>query len=197
MAPTRGAVRGRSALATPSSVDDADLGREQASNFLLPFGPQRQQRRPARNSLECSSFLSSPEGRRFHAVEVAFERVDVSVPEATERGKPGVDFRERLRSDSIDAALSVDSRLHKAGITQHSEVFGDRGLWHVKFSLYLADGSLRGSEEVQNGATVWFRDDAEGRFHVDIYLLTYIPVSYTHLRAHETPEHLVCRLLLE
>ena len=23
------------------------------------------------------------------------------------------------------------------------------------------------------------------------------PVSYTHLRAHETPEHIVCRLLLE
>src|SRR5678815_5894212 len=23
------------------------------------------------------------------------------------------------------------------------------------------------------------------------------PVSYTHLRAHDTPEHLVCRLLLE
>src|SRR5678816_3909437 len=27
--------------------------------------------------------------------------------------------------------------------------------------------------------------------------LTSVPVSYTHLRAHETPEHLVCRLLLE
>eukprot|EP00658_Telonema_sp_P-2_P014274 TRINITY_DN15420_c0_g1_i1.p1 TRINITY_DN15420_c0_g1~~TRINITY_DN15420_c0_g1_i1.p1 ORF type:complete len:536 (+),score=151.55 TRINITY_DN15420_c0_g1_i1:1131-2738(+) len=26
---------------------------------------------------------------------------------------------------------------------------------------------------------------------------TAVPVSYTHLRAHETPEHLVCRLLLE
>ena len=26
---------------------------------------------------------------------------------------------------------------------------------------------------------------------------TFIPVSYTHLRAHETPEHIVCRLLLE
>ena len=25
----------------------------------------------------------------------------------------------------------------------------------------------------------------------------YIPVSYTHIRAHETPEHRVCRLLLE
>eukprot|EP00658_Telonema_sp_P-2_P012326 TRINITY_DN14699_c0_g2_i1.p1 TRINITY_DN14699_c0_g2~~TRINITY_DN14699_c0_g2_i1.p1 ORF type:complete len:139 (+),score=33.01 TRINITY_DN14699_c0_g2_i1:101-517(+) len=27
--------------------------------------------------------------------------------------------------------------------------------------------------------------------------LDFIAVSYTHLRAHETPEHLVCRLLLE
>ena len=28
-------------------------------------------------------------------------------------------------------------------------------------------------------------------------ILRVTPVSYTHLRAHETPEHLVCRLLLE
>ena len=28
-------------------------------------------------------------------------------------------------------------------------------------------------------------------------LLGLYAVSYTHLRAHETPEHLVCRLLLE
>ena len=30
-----------------------------------------------------------------------------------------------------------------------------------------------------------------------IYSECLISVSYTHLRAHETPEHLVCRLLLE
>ncbi len=30
-----------------------------------------------------------------------------------------------------------------------------------------------------------------------LQLLYTIAVSYTHLRAHETPEHLVCRLLLE
>eukprot|EP00831_Metopus_contortus_P029944 TRINITY_DN24603_c0_g1_i1.p1 TRINITY_DN24603_c0_g1~~TRINITY_DN24603_c0_g1_i1.p1 ORF type:complete len:136 (+),score=27.48 TRINITY_DN24603_c0_g1_i1:160-567(+) len=30
-----------------------------------------------------------------------------------------------------------------------------------------------------------------------IHVVTYIPVSYTHLRAHETSLHLVCRLLLE
>src|SRR5678816_397246 len=27
--------------------------------------------------------------------------------------------------------------------------------------------------------------------------ISVVSVSYTHLRAHETPEHLVCRLLLE
>ena len=31
----------------------------------------------------------------------------------------------------------------------------------------------------------------------ELPLETEILVSYTHLRAHETPEHLVCRLLLE
>ena len=30
-----------------------------------------------------------------------------------------------------------------------------------------------------------------------INIIALQPVSYTHLRAHETPEHLVCRLLLE
>src|SRR5678816_2271011 len=35
-----------------------------------------------------------------------------------------------------------------------------------------------------------------GRYFTN-HLKTFIPVSYTHLRAHETPEHLVCRLLLE
>eukprot|EP00658_Telonema_sp_P-2_P065376 TRINITY_DN54629_c0_g1_i3.p1 TRINITY_DN54629_c0_g1~~TRINITY_DN54629_c0_g1_i3.p1 ORF type:complete len:185 (+),score=47.69 TRINITY_DN54629_c0_g1_i3:3-557(+) len=29
------------------------------------------------------------------------------------------------------------------------------------------------------------------------FVVGLVPVSYTHLRAHETPEHLVCRLLLE
>src|SRR5678815_3381674 len=33
--------------------------------------------------------------------------------------------------------------------------------------------------------------------HRMVYLGVHYAVSYTHLRAHETPEHLVCRLLLE
>ena len=44
--------------------------------------------------------------------------------------------------------------------------------------------------------------NVEGIAAVDDWLVVrnppaVAPVSYTHLRAHETPEHLVCRLLLE
>src|SRR5678816_1767257 len=42
------------------------------------------------------------------------------------------------------------------------------------------------------GAAITFQT-GNNVFGVDAYQ----PVSYTHLRAHETPEHLVCRLLLE
>src|SRR5678815_4606241 len=41
----------------------------------------------------------------------------------------------------------------------------------------------------------WKRPDSEVTALMG--LLKHYPVSYTHLRAHETPEHLVCRLLLE
>ena len=39
--------------------------------------------------------------------------------------------------------------------------------------------------------------DAVGAHDDWFHFAVLVPVSYTHLRAHETPEHLVCRLLLE
>src|SRR5678815_6195075 len=43
-----------------------------------------------------------------------------------------------------------------------------------------------------------FNQPLSGKIRVDGKDLQSLrPVSYTHLRAHETPEHLVCRLLLE
>src|SRR5678815_2103352 len=48
-------------------------------------------------------------------------------------------------------------------------------------------------------AHIWFLKSLPSRIGtlLDMTLkeLEKIPVSYTHLRAHETPEHLVCRLL--
>ena len=53
-------------------------------------------------------------------------------------------------------------------------------------------------------AVIWFTSKIANNSEVIAILSSGIsfnrylkPVSYTHLRAHETPEHLVCRLLLE
>src|SRR5678816_16211 len=52
------------------------------------------------------------------------------------------------------------------------------------------DRTAEGSEELELDLTPGALDKTNDP--VRMY-----PVSYTHLRAHETPEHLVCRLLLE
>src|SRR5678816_4093337 len=44
------------------------------------------------------------------------------------------------------------------------------------------------------GLNTWYSKNAQP---APVHTAGLFPVSYTHLRAHETPEHLVCRLLLE
>ena len=79
--------------------------------------------------------------------------------------QPLVDFLEWLGSDAIHATLRIHARLHEAGLSEHAEMFRDRGLRHPKLVLDLADGSLGRGEETENGAAVRFGDDAKGRFH--------------------------------
>eukprot|EP00825_Cyclidium_porcatum_P047892 TRINITY_DN7871_c0_g1_i2.p3 TRINITY_DN7871_c0_g1~~TRINITY_DN7871_c0_g1_i2.p3 ORF type:complete len:115 (-),score=30.34 TRINITY_DN7871_c0_g1_i2:48-392(-) len=47
-----------------------------------------------------------------------------------------------------------------------------------------------------NGQPVQVRNPQEARA-LGIAMVSHVPVSYTHLRAHETRHDLVCRLLLE
>ena len=54
---------------------------------------------------------------------------------------------------------------------------------------YTMDGGEIGELEYENFNAASAKITFQGR--------NVHPVSYTHLRAHETPEHLVCRLLLE
>ena len=59
----------------------------------------------------------------------------------------------------------------------------------ILFSALVMAPSYAGEMAVTGGATATYSigGDTQGSG----------TVSYTHLRAHETPEHLVCRLLLE
>ena len=100
-------------------------------------------------------------GCLLHAIEMAFERIDVGRPEAPERREPGVDLHERLGPDPIDAPLGFDARLHEAGLAQHAQVLGHRGLRHPQPALDFADGSLRRRQQAEDGPAVRLRDDRE------------------------------------
>eukprot|EP00658_Telonema_sp_P-2_P057220 TRINITY_DN45671_c0_g1_i1.p1 TRINITY_DN45671_c0_g1~~TRINITY_DN45671_c0_g1_i1.p1 ORF type:complete len:158 (+),score=32.86 TRINITY_DN45671_c0_g1_i1:77-550(+) len=68
---------------------------------------------------------------------------------------------------------------------------GDTRLQGLTTSTYRA-GLMAAQEEALRVA-----DSGDSATTYDRLRQHFAPVSYTHLRAHETPEHLVCRLLLE
>ena len=57
-----------------------------------------------------------------HAVEVAFESVDVNGPEPAELIQPGVHFLEWLRFQPVETALCVHRGFDETGLAQHAQV---------------------------------------------------------------------------
>src|SRR5450756_1466063 len=79
---------------------------------------------------------------------------------------------------------------------QHKEatnVLGHLILQHREDGVY-AQGFFNDTEQGQNGKALVKHKDVK---NLSIYANALQPVSYTHLRAHETRHDLVCRLLLE
>jgi hypothetical protein len=58
-----------------------------------------------------------------HAIEVAFERIEVSGPELTERSQPGIHLLKWFRSDAIETALRVNCGFDESGLAQYAQVF--------------------------------------------------------------------------
>ena len=58
-------------------------------------------------------------------------------------------------------------------------------------------GMIATNKEEKGLPVVTIPEGDYGSFRADVTKDGYKTVSYTHLRAHETPEQLVCRLLLE
>src|SRR5262249_28471209 len=57
-----------------------------------------------------------------HAIEMAFEGIDVSGPEPAEGIQPGIDFLKWLRFQPVQATLRVHSGFHEASLSQHSQM---------------------------------------------------------------------------
>jgi hypothetical protein len=73
-----------------------------------------------------------------HAVEVAFESIEVSGPEAAELSEPGVHLLKWFRFQPVETALCVHGGLDEAGVAQDSQVLGDGRLRHMKLTLDLS-----------------------------------------------------------
>src|SRR5450756_3198349 len=116
------------------------------------------------------------------------------------RAKPAVPFGGKFRI--IDFVLSncVNSGIRHIGVaTQYKS---HSLIQHIQRGWSFLNGQLgefvdllpaqqRVSEEY------WYKGTADAVFQNLDILRTSNPVSYTHLRAHETRHDLVCRLLLE
>ena len=57
-----------------------------------------------------------------HAVEVAFESIEVSGPEAAEGSQPGIDFLKGFGLKAVETTLSVDCGFHETGLAQDAQV---------------------------------------------------------------------------
>jgi hypothetical protein len=73
---------------------------------------------------------------------MAFELVETGLPQLLVRGEPVDEFCEWLGSEAVDAALTVGSDCHEAGLAQDAELFRNGGLAQSDTSDEFAHGLL-------------------------------------------------------
>src|SRR5678816_999972 len=108
-----------------------------------------------------------------------------------------LDRRMLLLSSTVredNAMLTVD--LTNPDIVVDGDVVLARDQVHVFRSCFLWKGACYERIRVRNFSMRPVEITLAAVFEADFHDI-FEAVSYTHLRAHETPEHLVCRLLLE
>ncbi|VTU47695.1 peptidase [Lacticaseibacillus rhamnosus] len=66
-----------------------------------------------------------------------------------------------------------------------------------KRQMHIAVIGWTDNEQTMKAEMTWLKQDMQATEKTWKIVLTHQPVSYTHLRAHETEADLVCRLLLE
>ena len=57
-----------------------------------------------------------------HAVEVAFESINVRGPEPAELSQPSIHFLKRLWLQPVHTSLCIHCRLHETRLAQHAQV---------------------------------------------------------------------------
>ena len=102
---------------------------------------------------------------KIHALEMAFESIQVSGPEAAELSQPFIQRLKWFRFQAVKAALRVHRGFYEAGLAQHAQVLGHCRLRHAELTLDLAYRLVGREQKAQYGAPVRLRNDFEHGFH--------------------------------
>ncbi len=100
-----------------------------------------------------------------HPIEVAFESIDVSRPEASELRQPGIYLLKWFGFEPVETALRVHRGLNKPRLAQHAQVLGNSRLWHTKPMFDLSHRLLGRDEKAQYRTAVGLGNDFECGFH--------------------------------
>src|SRR5674476_319680 len=133
-------------------------------------------------------------------VEHAAANPDTAQPYAELGLKPEeyAQIRELLGRRPTNAELAMYSVMWSEHCSYksskvHLRIFGERTTDQMRERLMVGMGQNAGVVDIGDGWAVTFKVES----HNHPSFVEPYPVSYTHLRAHETGRNLVCRLLLE
>eukprot|EP00658_Telonema_sp_P-2_P084946 TRINITY_DN9569_c0_g1_i6.p1 TRINITY_DN9569_c0_g1~~TRINITY_DN9569_c0_g1_i6.p1 ORF type:complete len:424 (-),score=97.24 TRINITY_DN9569_c0_g1_i6:31-1302(-) len=134
------------------------------------------------------AFISEKKCWFLNSADAADEGASVCSQRCVESKTPESRFRRcHWLNDDTLLVLVLSSIPKSTKMISRMQVYKYDGQTVVDHAcVLLKQGTITSFSNSKNGELVACGDD-DGM----------IPVSYTHLRAHETPEHLVCRLLLE
>src|SRR5678815_1776286 len=103
-------------------------------------------------------------------------------------------YRDLIKDKDEAISLEQQSRIRRTGEAldqQTAETYARHQAKPENLDSARRLGALSEQKDDFESAIRWYQYAADLSKGAD----TGLPVSYTHLRAHETPEHLVCRLL--
>src|SRR5688572_6666208 len=95
---------------------------------------------------------------------MVFERPQMGGPHLAIWRQPGVQLAERSGFEPVDPLLRADAYGDDAGLAEHSQVLGHRGLAHPQRRNQLRDGALAEPQGIENAPTGGFGESGE-RIH--------------------------------
>jgi hypothetical protein len=89
------------------------------------------------------------------------ERIEPTGPVGAVRLQPGVEFHERLRTESIQPPLRVSADFHQTRVAQHLQVPGDTRLMHPDSINEVIDRALAVSNSIEDATPGRFGDHVQ------------------------------------